>query len=229
VCFVNTTKGNDGVTPFIPTDQNRKQKVIGPYDVSGTSTVDDPDNRRNSQRICLRTNDDGNAAVEVQESQGNEINIIGDFTAEGILRDVKIPFGSPSLDPIDPGAPTRTPGTTPIVPQPETPGNTTPSQQTVRALAAGNVQVSSSRVRRSAPRTSVRFARVVNSAKGTRYLSVRLKGTKRTATVRIQLMGYNGKVVRTVTRTVAVGRTVSLRNVRLGANIRSARVAVVNR
>jgi len=36
-------------------------------------------------------------------------------------------------------------------------------------------------------------------------------------------------VVRTVTRTVAVGRTVSLRNVRLGANIRSARVAVVNR
>jgi hypothetical protein len=229
VCFVNTTKGNDGVTPFIPTDQNRKQKVIGPYDVSGTSTVDDPDNRRNSQRICLRTNDDGNAAVEVQESQGNEINIIGDFTAEGILRDVKIPFGSPSLDPIDPGAPTRTPGTTPIVPQPETPGNTTPSQQAVRALAAGNVQVSSSRVRRSAPRTSVRFARVVNSAKGTRYLSVRLKGTKRTATVRIQLMGYNGKVVRTVTRTVAVGRTVSLRNVRLGANIRSARVAVVNR
>ena len=57
--------------------------------------VDDPDNRRNSQRICLRTNEYGNAAVEVQESQGNEINIIGDFTAEGILRDVKIPFGSP--------------------------------------------------------------------------------------------------------------------------------------
>ena len=90
------------------------------------------------------------------------------------------------------------------------------------------MQVSSSRTRRAA-KVSVRFARVVNSAKGTRYLSVRLKGTKRSATVRIQLMGYDGKVVRTVTRTVAVGRTVRLRNVRLGANIRSARVAVVNR
>ena len=122
----------------------------------------------------------------------------------------------------------RTPGSTPVVPQPETPGNTTPTAQTLRALAAGNVQVSSS-PRVPAPRTSVRFARVVNSAKGTRYLSLRLKGTKRTATVRIQLMGYNGKVVRTITRTVAVGRTVELRNVRLGANIRSARVAVVNR
>ena len=37
VCFVNTTKGNDGVTPFIPTDQNQQAEVIGPYDVSGTS------------------------------------------------------------------------------------------------------------------------------------------------------------------------------------------------
>ena len=45
VCFVNTTKGNDGVTPFIPTDQNHKQKVIGPYAV----TIRDLDGRRPGQ------------------------------------------------------------------------------------------------------------------------------------------------------------------------------------
>ena len=72
------------------------------------------------------------------------------------------------------------------------------------------MQVSSSRTRRAA-RVTVRFARVVNSARGTRYLSLRLNGRRATATVRIQLMGYDGKVVRTVRRTVAVGRTVRLR------------------
>jgi hypothetical protein len=90
------------------------------------------------------------------------------------------------------------------------------------------VRVSSSRTRR-VQRVSVRFARVVNSARGTRYLSLRLQGRRATATVRIQLIGYNGKVVRTLRRTVAVGRTVRLRNVRLGANVRNVRVSVLNR
>jgi hypothetical protein len=70
---------------------------------------------------------------------------------------------------------------------------------------------------------------VVNSARGTRYLSLRLKGSSKTAAVRIQLIGYNGKVVRTLNRQVAVGKTVRLRNVRLGANVRNVRVTVVNR
>ena len=70
---------------------------------------------------------------------------------------------------------------------------------------------------------------MVNSARGTRYLSLRLQGRRSTATVRIQLIGYNGKVVRTLRRTVAVGRTVRLRNVRLGANVRNVRVSVLNR
>ena len=229
VCFTNTTKGNDGVTPFIPTPQNHKATKIGPYDVSGTSTVTDPENGENSQRICLRTNKYGNAAVEVLESQGNEVNIIGDFTSEGILRDVKIPFGSPSLDPIDPGAPGRPVGGTVVNPPAlNTPGNTTPGADVIKVLAANNIVVSSSRRVRTS-RVTVRFARVVNSARGTRYLSVRLAGRATRATIRIQLVGYNGKVVRTLTRRVAVGRTVRLRNVRLGANVGNARVSVLNR
>jgi hypothetical protein len=142
-----------------------------------------------------------------------------------------VPFGEGTPSVIDAGTPPRAPGapnTHAGPPAPNANGNTSPSAAVLAQLKAGDVQVSSSRTRRAA-RVSVRFARVVNSAKGTRYLSLRLKGTKRTATVRIQLIGYNGKVVRTVTRTVAVGRTVRLRNVRLGASVRSARVAVLNR
>ena len=199
----------------------------------GTHRVDGPDQLAGlpSASACAPTQY-GNAAIEVLESQGAEINIIGDFMAERLLRDVNVPFGEGTPSVIDPGIPPRAPGATPDTPAgppaPNANGNTTPSAATLAALAKGNVEVSSSRTRRAA-KVSVRFARVVNSAKGTRYLSLRLKGTKRSATVRIQLMGYDGKVVRTVTRTVAVGRTVRLRNVRLGANIRSARVAVVNR
>jgi hypothetical protein len=217
------------VQAFLP-GANNQAKQVGPYVLTGQTRVDDPINSQSDKRVCIRTNEYGNASIEVLESQGAEINIIGDFTAERILRDVKVPFGEPTPSVIDPGMPPRAPGapSNPGPPPVNANGNTTPSAATLAALAQANVQVSSSRTRRAA-RVTVRFARVVNSARGTRYLSLRLNGRRATATVRIQLMGYNGKVVRTVRRTVAVGRTVRLRNVRLGANVRNVRVSVVNR
>jgi hypothetical protein len=230
VCFSDTSPSGS-IQAFVPSASNNLAKQVGPYNLAGSYRDVDPINSQDSKRVCVRTNDDGNAAVEVLESQGAEINIIGDFTAERLLRDVHIPFGEGTPSVIDPGIPPRAPGA-PNTPQgppaPNANGNGTPSAAVLAALNKANVQVSSSRRVRAA-RVSVRFARVVNSAKGTRYVSVRLKGTKRSATVRIRLIGYNGKVVRTVTRTVAVGRTVRLRNVRLGANVRSVRLTVVNR
>jgi hypothetical protein len=226
VCFSNTS-ASGLIQPFMPGPGNNLAKKVGPYLLEGQELVDDPFNQSSHKRVCIRTNQYGNAAIEVLESQGAEINIMGDFTAERILRDVHIPFGESTPSVIDPGIPPRAPGA-PSVPGPppvNANGNTTPSAAT---LAAANVQVSSSRTRR-VQRVTVRFARVVNSARGTRYLSLRLNGRRATATVRIQLLGYNGKVVRTLRRTVAVGRTVRLRNVRLGANVRNARVSVVNR
>jgi hypothetical protein len=231
VCFSDTSPSGS-IQAFVPSDTNNLAKKVGPYNLVGSHRDTDPINSQDSKRVCVRTNADGNAAIEVLESQGAEINIIGDFVNERLLRDVHVPFGEGTPSVIDPGIPPRAPGATPDTPAgppaPNVNGNSTPSAAVLAALAKGKVEVSSSRTRRAA-KVSVRFARVVNSAKGTRYLSLRLKGTKSSATVRIQLMGYNGKVVRAVTRTVAVGRTVRLRNVRLGANIRSARVAVVNR
>jgi hypothetical protein len=227
VCFSNTS-ASGLIHAFIPGENNLAQKV-GPYVLTGTVRVDDPVNSQSDKRVCIRTNTYGNAAIEVLESQGAEINIIGDFTAERLLRDVHIPFGEPTPSVIDPGIPPRAPGA-PSVPGPPTVtanGNTTPSAATLATLAQANVRVSSSRTRR-VQRVTVRFARVVNSARGTRYLSLRLQGRRSTATVRIQLIGYDGKVVRTLRRTVAVGRTVRLRNVRLGANVRNVRVSVVN-
>jgi hypothetical protein len=230
VCFSNTS-ASGAIHAFVPTNANNLAKKVGPYNLVGSLRVDDPVNSQDSDRVCVRTNADGNAAIEVLESQRAEINIIGDFTAERILRDVHIPFGEPTPSVIDPGIPPRAPGApnTPAgPPAPNANGNSTPSAAIVAQLAQANVQVSSSRTRQ-VRRVTVRFARVVNSARGTRYLSLRLQGRRSTATVRIQLVGFDGKVVRTLRRTVAVGRTVRLRNVRLGANVRNVRVSVINR
>jgi hypothetical protein len=230
VCFSNTS-ASGAIHAFVPMPNNNLARKVGPYELLGSLRVDDPVNSQDSDRVCVRTNEHGNAAIEVLESQGAEINIIGDFTAERILRDVHIPFGEPTPSVIDPGIPPRAPGAPSSPsgpPAPNANGNTTPSAAVLAQLAQNNVQVSSSRSRR-AVRARVRFARVVNSARGTRYLSLRLAGSRGTAAVRIQLLGYNGKVVRTLNRTVAVGRTVRLRNVRLGANVRSVRVSVLNR
>ncbi len=232
VCFSNTSPGGI-VQAFLPGD-NAQAKQVGPYILTHQTRVDDPINSQSDKRVCIRTNEYGNASIEVLESQGAEINVIGDFTAERLLRDVKIPFGEGTPSVIDPGIPPRSPGATPETPQgppaPNVNGNSTPSAAVLSAMAKANVQVSSSRSRsRRAARVSVRFARVVNSAKGKRYLALRLKGKKHTARVRIQLIGYNGRVVRTVRRTVKVGRTVRLRNVRLGANVRNVRVSISNR
>ena len=150
VCFSNTSASGI-VQPFLPGRQNQPSRSLGPYDLSrGRPAVDDPINSQSDKRVCIRTNDYGNASIEVLESQGDEINIIGDFTAERILRDVKVPFGeaTPSRSDRsgDPAACAgRTPDTPAGPPAPNAPGNTTPSAATLAALAKGNVQVSSSR------------------------------------------------------------------------------------
>jgi hypothetical protein len=233
VCFSDTSPSGT-VQAFTPGETNQAQK-IGPYVLTGQVRVDDPINSQSDKRVCIRTNDYGNASVEVLESQGAEINIIGDFTAERILRDVKVPFGEATPSVIDAGIPPRAAGASTDQPQGPPPvnanGNSTPTAATLAAVTNGNVQVSSSRSRRlRASRVSVRFARVVNSARGTRYLSLRLKSTKksiRSVRVRIRLIGYNGRTVKTLRRTVVVGRTVRLRNVRLGANVRNVRVSII--
>jgi hypothetical protein len=198
---------------------------VGPYNVRPDEMADlrtdDPINNSH-KRVCLQTNKYGNAAIEVFESQGAEIDIIADFTAEGLLRDVHIPFGSPPAV-IDPGLPPVGSGTPPLSPVEN--GNKTPTQAVIAAATNGKVQVSAARSRRAA-RATVRFARVVNSARGQRYLSLRLRGRAGVASVRIQMIGYDGKVVRSVNRSIRVGRTVRVQGVRVGANVRNVRVTV---
>ena len=93
VCFSNTSaSGIDAGVPARSTEQPGRSRS-GRTASRGMTRVDDPNNSQSDKRVCIRTNQYGNAAIEVLESQGAEINIIGDFTAERLLRDVKVPFG----------------------------------------------------------------------------------------------------------------------------------------
>jgi hypothetical protein len=218
VCFSDTSASGT-IQPFSPA--GNWNGYVGPYYVKGQQASDDPINNSH-KRVCVKTNQNGNAAIEVFESQGAEIDIIGDFTAEGLLRDVKVPFGAPPVV-IDPGLPPVGSGTPPL--QPEQNGLKTPTAAVVAAATNGQAKVSSARTRRAA-RATVRFARVVNSARGQRYLSLNLRGRAGVARVRIQLIGYDGKVVRSVNKSVRVGRTVRISGVRISANVRNVRVTV---
>ncbi len=150
VCFSDTSPSGS-IQAFVPTDTNNLAKKVGPYNLVGSHRDTDPINSQDSKRVCVRTNADGNAAIEVLESQGAEINIIGDFVNERLLRDVHVPFGEGTPSVIDPGIPPRAPGATPNTPAgppaPNVNGNSTPSAATLAALAKGNVEVSSSRTR----------------------------------------------------------------------------------
>ena len=65
------------------------------------------------------------------------------------------------------------------------------------------------------------FSVKVLQSKLGRYLVVNVKGTAKTANVRIQIMGKNGKVLKTIVRTVPTNRAFKI------ANFKLAKTAVV--
>ena len=77
--------------------------VTGPatarISLAGSYRAEDPEGLN---RLCAFTNRDGNAAVEIFNSNGGVADVISDFVDEGILRSVKVNFnipGSSSLTP----------------------------------------------------------------------------------------------------------------------------------
>ena len=212
VCFMNTSAS--GVLSAFVDDGFHQTTFTSPggrvYDISGTSEVDDPNNKEN-ERTCIRTNRYGNAAVEVFESQGATINVIADFTDERLLRDVKIPFGQPPIV-IEPGPNSGGNGTNP------------PSQGTLDEARNG-VNVAASKLK--ARKVSLRFARLSTSASGKRSLTVRLAGKPRTAKIKIRMIGRSGKTLKVATRKLAVGRSVRFTNLRIPARTSRVRISVV--
>jgi len=182
-----------------------------------TPDIIDPDVR------CAYLDRFGNAALEVFNSDPDKVNVIAEYIDEGLLRDRDVDYSAPVGDPTPP------PGTPPVGgdPTPSTPrggaGSNPPTHAQAVATMGPQAAARVSGSRKATKRTRVARASIVRTSKG-RYLTVRISSSKKTAKIRIRLLGKNGKTVARVTRTVKTNRTV--RVMKVGAKVKSARVTL---
>lgn len=199
VCFT-TNGGNVGVTRFTG-------YVDGVY--YGDSTVVSDPNGGNGDRFCLQTDENGNAAIEVLDSNPETVDVIADYTNEGLLRDIKVDFGQP-------GSSGGTPPSGPVT-QPSQTGSTsssTPSTQQVPAQGATGTTAPAASVKAAHHRLRSRITvmRLLMPVRGHHYVMLRVRSSHRTARVSMRLVVRSGHHTRYIHRTIRVrtNRTIKL-------------------
>jgi hypothetical protein len=178
-----------------------------------------PDPHAGTNRTCGLINADGILQVVVLSSVGRPVDLIADFTDQGLFRDCFVDFtpgGAGNCIAPGPGQPGN-PGQTP---PPAGPTSSAPANQTVVIPARAT----------SRARFSVAFTRIVNSRRFGRYLQVRVnarnKANKRVR-IRIRIVDRKGRS-RSVTRRIRTNRKVNLRKLPL-AGARRVRVTILGR
>ncbi len=167
--------------------------TIKGINLNGTSLGQDPGG---GNRLCVVTDDNGNAGIEVLESKPIHVDVIADFTNEGILRNIDPDF---SLPPVQVG-----------------PVHNPPSHQACRTLDCGSP---------GSPHhtpASISYARLGSPRHGKAILKVKVASTGVRAKIRIRLTqvtvsrdraGRHVRMVRhyrTITRTVRTNRVVKI-------------------
>jgi hypothetical protein len=174
---------------------------------------------------CALTDANGNAAVEVFNSNGTMVNEIAYFYNQQILRDIHVDFGTA-------GSSSGTPGGPATVSSPsQTTGTAAPTASQLNNIAAVGTasKVNKAKLPALHKKTKRQFklvaARYIHPTKGARYLVVRVNGPAgKTAKIQIRLLGKNRHLLRTVTRTVPTNYTVQLRNLHLTSKVAHLKV-----
>jgi len=159
--------------------------------------------------VCRITDEHGNAAIEVINSDPQVINVTALFVAEGLLRDIDLNFGVLTST----GGPTP-PGGAPQDPPP-------PPVTVIEAKTAGVPAGFATHKKVKAARVSVSY---LKSRHGKRFVVVRVASSKGKAKVRIRLIGKHGRTLKVVTRTIRTNRLVSIH---VNTKVKKARVAIV--
>ncbi|MGA2009616.1 MAG: hypothetical protein ABSH51_03625 [Solirubrobacteraceae bacterium] len=198
--------------------------TVNGIDLSGSSPAADPKGS-SIGRVCVTTDDNGNAAVEVLESQSITVDVIADFTAEGILRDLPVDYTTPGSSG---GTPPPAPGTA-IAPaavttsgspassaSPASTGTTAPTSRIVSAVDPAIVTTTPTIKKIT---TRIMLLRLVSPARGQHYVLLRVTASSKTVRVLLTLVGrgkrLSTKVVRIRTnRSVKVDVTGAVRSVK---------------
>lgn len=214
-----TANGIDG-SPFVGETvcfSTTGERII-PF--SGT-TVPDPRGGTGPAVICLVTNADGKAVVEVVGK--GQFNVVADFVQEGIFRRFDI-AGSPLSGTTGGNPGTGNVGGTGGTPTPP-PAASPPPAATPPSL--GNTGSVNKPTAQPAVRAKLMSARIIQTKSG-RKLSLRLKSAKPTAKVRIVLKARNGKVLAAAVRTVRTNRVVNVPNLRIARGAVRITVSVLS-
>jgi hypothetical protein len=209
VCFMTGGTGSEGMRSF-PLGTPSSEEGLG--------------------RLCVWTDSNGNASVEVFGKCGTG-NVIAEFVDEGIIRLATWTFGCPTGGGVTttttttaaPGsAPGTAPGSAPLTP---------PVSQ---AVINNTLNKSASTTQSSAPtrvkaKATLVVARIVKTAFAkTRYVVVRVNGPAKTAKVKIVFVNRTGKAIGTVSRVVKTNALVRVPNLKMPKAAMSARVKLLS-
>jgi hypothetical protein len=203
VCFTAT---NANLTPFFGT--------VGGVSYAGEKSVVDPATANgNSDRTCVTTDYNGNAAVVAIQSESVTVDVNADFVQEGIMRDITYPGNSGVTQGTLP-PPVTTQDPTPVVTAGSIPagsnnGATPPSLAKVESLDPSLAK----QIRKSHKIMTSRVSslRLVMPSHHTHYLLVKIASGHKTARLSLTLQVRNGKKVARVHRTLTVRTNHSLR------------------
>lgn len=168
-----------------------------------------------SNAICRYLDGNGNAAIEVFNSDPEAVNVVVEYMDQGIVRDIDVDYATPgSTGGTPPPAPN---GPGPVAVQPPQQGAqqqafaaTVTSVPSVAQVAAAGAPVNSQGAAKKAGKTKrLMVARVVRTKTGGRQLKVHVRSPNKTARIKIKI----GK--RTVVRRVKTNRLVTVKAVTL--------------
>jgi hypothetical protein len=216
VCFM-ADHNSEGMRIFRGyTGQDNKVNVQG-------STIKDP--ARGLDRVCGETDDNGNVAAEVFNSNGGKVNVIAEYYDEGLLRHIFVDFaqesGGQSPPPTTQTGGSSGPSVVSSVPAKGTPGTTAP---TATQLKVAGVQVSAARP--SATAKHVVTGRLVRPLRGKAFLRIKATGPAGQVAVRIALVNKRGSTVRTAVVRVTANRVVKVKSLKITKSVKTVRISL---
>jgi hypothetical protein len=178
---------------------------------------------------CAFLDRNGNAALEVFNSDPQSINVIAEYVDEGLLRDRDVEFGTPGSG--DPTPPPNTPpanGGTPVTGGSNGPGTTPPTTQqaiqTMGTQAAQHVLGAAAGAKANAS-NSARISKArIKKTKSGRWLVVRVNSSNATERLSIKLVGKSGKTLKKATKTVKTNRSVKV--MKVSSRVKTAKVSL---
>jgi len=197
---------------------------LGGFDTTGQGSWGTPDDTT----VYALTNANGQAGVEVISTLKGQVDLLAENIntrngGSGITRDACITYSGT-------GVPTATyaaggcAGTgTPITPPSS--GGSSGSGGT-GSSSSGSTSSSPSGTTHHVVALKLLSAKLVVTHHG-RYLQVKVQSPKKTAVIKVTLVGKHHKTLRVVSRKVAANKSVRVRNLTIGKNVRTVKVILV--